>query len=70
MLNLKVYEKLKRKQLQFFLLFQIEKESIVAQYEFNFGYTDAMSSADRMLFFKFMVKVQSAIWCFSVSEEG
>ena len=37
---------------------QIDHEATSCQYEINFGYTEALTMADRYAFMKFMIKVQ------------
>ena len=43
---------------------QAEHEAVSNQYELNFGFADAMTSADRHFFLKFMVKVICDIYIY------
>ena len=46
-----------RPTINLFILFQIEHEGSNCQYEIVFGYADALTTSDRMMFMKFMIKV-------------
>ena len=42
-------------------MFQAEKEAMAGQYEFSFTYADALTTADRHSFMKFMLKVGTSM---------